>query len=184
MDFVLFDTVCPEVAREDNLTIEITDSSNPCHLPKGYYSFFEFYCQTIDCDCCHVMMDVFNRETSERVAVLRYGWRSQAFYQDLAKRHNELVWEAFYGPQLAANSPHTSVSQGLLSLFAKLIQGNPDYVEQLQRHYYQFKETVSQQACQTGLVGDGETVYIQPDSLCPCGSGQPYEACCLKKSPH
>jgi len=60
-------------------TRSITIRNNP-GLPDDDYGFLETYCDDEDCDRRRVMFNVTSRRINKIVAVIAYGWESEAFY--------------------------------------------------------------------------------------------------------
>jgi len=55
--------------------------NNPYGLPADEYGLLESYCDEEDCDCRRVFFNVAARKRDEIIAVVTYGWETEAFYR-------------------------------------------------------------------------------------------------------
>jgi hypothetical protein len=115
-------------------------------LPPDNYALVEAYCTDKNCDCRRVFINVLAQKRKEPLAVIAYGWESEAYYRkwyggkddDLAR----MVVDEMMGPILNSASPQSKLAPALLELVRDLISKDPAYVARLKRHYQMFKEKV------------------------------------------
>ncbi len=183
MNFERYDLLLPDDAIEESLMLEV-EGENPLEIPAGQYVFIESYCAQPDCDCCLVILHVYHLASDKLMAMLRYGWRDVAFYQEQLREETKTP-AVLSGVGLVDDSMDNPASRALLRLFETVVQNKTGYVNQLQAHYYQFKEAILLRHIEQGLVSEPtRTVFTGQDSPCPCGSGLPYQRCCLSSTKH
>jgi hypothetical protein len=96
-------------------------------LPKGDYSFFEYYCTDKGCDCRRVTLCVIERTKKREMAVISMGF-------DLD--------DDFSGPYLDDMHPQSPGAQQLLEMFVSGLNLNPPFLELLYRHYREMRGKV------------------------------------------
>jgi len=115
-------------------------------LPADEYGLFEAYCDDEDCDCRRVFFNVISRKRNDLVAVVAYGWESEAFYKKWwgGEPDNEikrLAINEMRGLVLNSASPQSELAPAILKLVAHLLEDS-EYVARIKRHYQMFKEKV------------------------------------------
>lgn len=96
-------------------------------LPKGDYSFFEYYCTDKGCDCRRVTLCVVERTKGRQMAVIGMGF-------DLD--------DDFSGPYLDDMHPQSAGAPQLLEMFVDGLNLNPPFLELLYRHYREVRGKV------------------------------------------
>ena len=151
-----FHSRCPVTAVLD--TRSITVFSDP-KIPKGDYGFFESYCPDPGCDCRRVMLFVYSRDDLSTVlATINYGWESVAFYTKWIHGDAETA-EEMTRPTLEPFGEQSEFAEELLGLARTALIGDPNYVEQLKRHYAEFRAASprEERPRRTGLRGPAFT---------------------------
>lgn len=119
------------------------DEGNYPGVPADEYALLEAYCNDKNCDCQRVFFNVASRNQERIVAVVTYGWESEAFYRkwyggkddDLAR----MVVSEMMGLGLNSASPQSHIAPALLAPIRDILL-DPAYVARLKRHYQIFKE--------------------------------------------
>lgn len=124
-----------------NETRSVTTRSSP-GLPDDDFGFLEAYCNDENCDCRRVMFNVASKKRKEIVAVIAYGWESEAFYARWYRRNDPDIIREMQGPILNLGSKQSELAPALLRLARKTLLIDPAYLERLKRHYQIFKEKV------------------------------------------
>jgi hypothetical protein len=95
-------------------------------IPKGSYSFTEWYCTDPGCDCRRVVIRVDN-EKNKTKAVINFGFDQK---------------DAFGGPYLDGSSAQAPYASELVSFFVDSLNGDHQLLDRLYRHYRQVREQV------------------------------------------
>jgi hypothetical protein len=88
-------------------------------IPKGTYGFIECYCTDKGCDCRRTTLFVLNKKMQEK-AVISMGFDPN---DDMA------------GPFLDDLHKQSPFAGHLLEIFVQLVNGQPEFVEAMHRHY-------------------------------------------------
>ena len=181
----------PKLAASELRTITVAPGSGST-VPAGRYAFLELYCDERGCDCRRVTIAVFADRQGEAVAHISLGFDSA---DDMA------------GPFLDRLNPQASYAPELLRIFTDMINSDPSYLAQLQRHYVFYKErcegrryagaTFERPGAVKRVAADQPpmpslakllgtepiTPVRRPTTVgrtdpCPCGSGKKYKQCC------
>jgi hypothetical protein len=121
-----------ELALREMRLIEVRGSKD---LPDGEYTLVESYCSEPGCDCRRVLLQIFTRDNSQPLAFVSYGWAPREFY---AQRCGGDDFD-YCGPYLEPMAGQSAQAQALLEL-VRVALSDPDYVEQLKRHYAMFRQ--------------------------------------------
>jgi hypothetical protein len=111
-------------------------------LPDDEYGFLEAYCNDENCDCQRVMFNVASRRLNKIVAVIAYGWESDAFYARWYRHDDPDIIQQMKGPILNPGSEQSAFAPALLKVVNDTLLADPAYIERLKRHYRMFKEKV------------------------------------------
>jgi hypothetical protein len=122
-------------------TRSITLQNDP-KLPDDDYGFIEAYCNDEDCDCQRVLFNIASQNQKKMVAVIAYGWESEAFYAKWYSRNDPDIIREMQGPILNSASEQSRLAPALLELVRNLLLTDPAYIDRLKRHYQLFKEKV------------------------------------------
>ena len=76
MAFLGLSELLPEVAENETRSI-IFFENRIGFPPAGQYTFFELFCDELNCDCRNAMIFVYYAEEKRIVAQLRYFWKSR-----------------------------------------------------------------------------------------------------------
>jgi hypothetical protein len=144
MAYTLFQELFPETALTETRTAKIPVGNS--WLPADEYGLLEAYCDEEDCDCRRVFFNVISRKRNDLVAVVAYGWESEAFYTKWygGEPDNEielLAIQEMRGLVLNDASPQSELAPAILKLVAHLLT-DPAYEARIKRHYRIFKEKV------------------------------------------
>jgi hypothetical protein len=142
MYFAPFYERFPEMAKCE--TRSVTVRGNP-DLPDGEYGLIEAFCNRPNCDCCRVMFYILRPHERNPLAVIAYGWESDAFYARWYGQNDPRVIQEMQGPNLNFGSPQSSLAPVLLRLVEQILQ-DEDYVARVKRHYRLFKDAVNADA--------------------------------------
>ena len=144
MSYDLFVEQFPELGWKETRSVTVLPM-NSYGLPVDEYGLVEAYCSDKDCDCRRVFLNIASRKKEEIIAVVTYGWETEAFYQKwFGGIDNEISRQAvkeMVGLGLNAASPQSKYANAALKLVEDLLQ-DPNYVARLKRHYQMFKEKV------------------------------------------
>jgi len=144
MPFTPFADICPQIARRETRSLEITE--NP-KIPAGTYTFYDNYCDNPYCDCKCVVVEVESQASPANIlAVLTYGWETSDFYAELLLGDEHTTAEP--GVQVNSDGKPSRHAEGLRDILEKYIVENPDYATVLQSHYDAVKATVGLGATQ------------------------------------
>ncbi|MDP1545977.1 MAG: hypothetical protein Q8L87_08135 [Anaerolineales bacterium] len=143
MAYTLFQELFPETMLTETRTVTVPAGNSL--LPADEYGLLEAYCDEEDCDCRRVFFNVISRRRNDLVAVVAYGWESEAFYRKwYGEPDNEierLAIQEMRGLVLNDASPQSELAPAILKLVAHLLT-DPAYEARIKRHYQIFKEKV------------------------------------------
>lgn len=144
MSYELFQVLFPKTTLTETRTAKIPEGNS--FLPADEYGLLEAYCDEEDCDCRRVFFNVISRKRNDLVAVVAYGWESEAFYKKWwgGEPDNEierLAIKEMRGLVLNSASPQSELAPAILKLVAHLLEDS-EYVARIKRHYKMFKEKV------------------------------------------
>lgn len=142
MYFAPFHELFPEIAQKETRTL--TALNHP-QLPRGDYALVEAYCNDVNCDCRRVMFNVLRRSTNTYVAVIAFGWESEAFYARWLGDNDSMEARELQGPILNWGSEQSDLAPVLLAEM-KMVLSDEMYVDRLRRHYMMYKAAIAYQA--------------------------------------
>jgi len=140
----------PFFERFGDLALKETRSAtvfenNEYGLPPDEYGLFESYCNDKNCDCRRVFFNVVSRKTNKPIAVVTYGWETEAFYQKWFGGGNDpfsrKMAKEMVGVGLNFGSPQSKHAKAILKLVENILR-DPNYVERIKQHYKMFREMV------------------------------------------
>ncbi len=135
MPYIPLHTLCPGIAEKETRVITLTQYDNVFHLPAGDYAFIELFCN--ECDCRRVFLNVLmNRKI---VATIAYGWGNLSYYRKEFKGFSKKDIQDFKGPALDTFQYQTAISDRVFNMFNSLLFPDKDYLDRIERHYYQFR---------------------------------------------
>jgi hypothetical protein len=143
MSYEPFHERFPDLAARETRSFTILEG-HPT-LPADEYALLEAYCNDIDCDCGRVFFNVVSKKRMAIMAVVTFGWESEAFYRKWYGETDEelarMVVGEMMGLGLNSASPQSKIAPALLAPIREVLL-DPDYVARLKRHYRIFKEKV------------------------------------------
>jgi hypothetical protein len=144
MPYELFQELFPETALTETRAVTIPKGDSL--LPADEYGLLEAYCDDEDCDCRRVFFNVVSRKRNDVVAVVAFGWESEAFYTkwwggEPTNEMERLAIQEMRGLVLNSASPQSELAPAILKLVAWLLT-DAAYVARIKRHYRMFKEKV------------------------------------------
>jgi hypothetical protein len=132
-----------ELALRETRSFTIT--GNHPRLPADEYALLEAYCNDRNCDCRRVFFNVASKKQQKIVAVVTFGWESEAFYRKWYGGEDDeltrMVVSEMMGLGLNSGSPQSEIAPALLAPIREILL-DPAYVARLKRHYRVFKEKV------------------------------------------
>ena len=142
--YEMFQELFPEIALTETRAAKIPVGNSL--LPADEYGLLEAYCDDEDCDCRRVFFNVISRKRNDLVAVVSYGWESEAFYTkwyggEPDNEFERLAINEMRGLVLNSASPQSELAPAILKLVAQLLE-DPAYTARIKRHYQMFKEKV------------------------------------------
>jgi len=144
MPFTPFADICPQIARRETRSLEITGGPK---IPGSTYTFYVNYCDNPYCDCKCVVIEVESQSSPANIlAVLTYGWETADFYAELLLDELHTIPES--GVQVNSDGKRSRHADVLRDIFEDYISNNPDYVTVLQSHYDAVKATMGLGATQ------------------------------------
>ena len=141
MLFSPFEAYFPEIAMRETRTV-IVRGWSPFKLPAGEYAFPELFCDEPGCDCRRVFFYVVSPTSSSPLAVVAYGWETDAFYAQWAHEDDPQVIHQLKGPVLNLGSPQSRYAPEFLRLIDKALLQDPAYMQRLKAHYDLFRRQV------------------------------------------
>ncbi len=120
MYFAPFYELFPELAEKETRTL--TAFNHPL-LPRDDYALVESYCDDVNCDCRRVMFNILRRSTNSIVAVIAFGWESEAFYARWLGDDDLMDVRDLQGPILNWGSPQSDLAPALLAQM-KIVLGD------------------------------------------------------------
>lgn len=167
----------PIEAEQETVLI---DTSNNDVLPANAYALIEFCCTNPTCHCREMLIYVEAKTSLDPLkfdrfepptAVLKYVLR-----YPVSNRNPSFLDQAEQSPY----------AQRVRSLVMDYMKMNPNFVDQLHRHYAMMKTIkehlniyTEQTSSMTSIRQDNKTGR---NEACSCGSGQKYKKCCLLKN--
>ncbi|HEY5730412.1 MAG TPA: hypothetical protein VIS72_10200 [Anaerolineales bacterium] len=134
-----------ELALNETRSFTVDEGNYP-GLPADEYALLEAYCNDKNCDCRRVFFNVVSRKRQDIMAVVTYGWESEAFYRKWYGGGNDeltrMAVSEMMGLGLNSASPQSRVAPALLAPIRDILLDDPAYVARLKRHYQIFKEKV------------------------------------------
>ncbi len=109
-------------------------------LPDGRYRFVEFYCDAPGCNCCRVIVQVWD-EGDNILAGISYGWESPEFYARWSGDGDMAAAREMASATLGLFLPQSKYAEVLLGEFEKVI-AEPEYMELLRSHYAEARSGV------------------------------------------
>ena len=174
-DLIPFHLLFPEIAEREIRDFTLLGKRGA--RPKTY-GLLEAYCPDPACDCRRVMINVVDVDHLKGgyLASISFGFDRDA---DMA------------GPFLDPLNPQSPLAEMLLGHVA-IVLSDQAYVERLELHYGLVKKAASpahpaHAKPLTWLAEDDEIQPLRPkpragrNDPCPCGSGEKYKNCCLRK---
>ncbi len=144
MTYDLFVEKFPELGWKETRSATVFPS-NSYELPADEYGLIEAYCSDKNCDCQRVFLNIASRKKQEIIAVVTYGWETEAFYQKWFgggdSEMSRMAVKEMVGLGLNFGSPQSKYAKAALKLVENVLQ-DPYYVERIKRHYKMFKEAV------------------------------------------
>jgi hypothetical protein len=166
--------IFPEIGLKRYQLIVLTELQNEFGLPVGEYVFMDAHCQSKDCDCRRMMIEVhfcpLSQENPRQVATLSYGWEPISFYYKWFGSKDPMMLD-FKGPSVEINSRSSPVANGCLDLF-KTIISKPGIIERYKRHY-----TIAKMV-QKMRIPKELLPYAHTRQPCDCKSGELFLNCC------
>ena len=148
-----------ELAWKETRSMTVFDDPR---LAGDEFGFIELYCNDENCDCRRVFFNVISQKRQETVAVIAYGWESQAFYAKWYRLNEPKIIQQMQGPILNPGSPQSELAPGLLEKVRDVLLTDPAYIERLQRHYRMFKEKVDPKHFKPARTSESKTPLKSP----------------------
>ena len=144
MSFEPFYERFQELAATETRSLTILEP-NGFNLAADKYTLLELYCNDKKCDCQRVMFDVISEKKNKLVAVVAYGWESEAYYykwfggsdRSLAS----LAVKEMHGISLNLGSQQSELAPAILEV-VRWTLNDQAYLERLKHHYQIFKANV------------------------------------------
>ena len=172
-----YDFLHPEQANDEAQVLHVHGSPL---FEDGSYFLREYYCNVRGCDCRRAVIKVMWQERREVVATIGC-FLPAAELPEGADRFS-----------LDPDNEQTPASPVWLEALRQLVESDPGYLEQLERHYASFKEAVEDpahpdhQRIARGSFADGPRTPVRragpkvgANDPCPCGSGRKHKRCCM-----
>ena len=144
MSYDLFVERFPELGWKETRSTTVF-ANNSYGLPADEYGLIEAYCSDKDCDCRRVFLNIASRKKEEIIAVVTYGWETEAFYQKwfggIDNEMSRMAVKEMVGLGLNSASLQSKYKHAALKLVEDLLQ-DPNYVTRIKHHYQMFKEKV------------------------------------------
>lgn len=133
-----------ELAWKETRTVTVF-AGTEYGLPADEYGLLEAYCNDKKCDCRRVFFNIAARKRNEIIAVVTYGWETEAFYRKWFgggdDKMSRMAVKEMTGLGLNSASHQSKFAPAALELVKDVLQ-DPNYVARIKRHYKMFKETV------------------------------------------
>ncbi len=139
MAYIPFYNICQEIAEKETRVITLQHNDNEFNLPKGDYAFIELFCD--ECDCRRVFLQVVMNQ--KIVTTIAYGWEKLSYYRKEFKGFEEKEIKEIKGPSIDSFLHQSNISNQVFEMFHMLLFSNKEYMNQITKHYYQFKEALN-----------------------------------------
>jgi len=159
MPYEPFDERFGELAWKETRSLTVFDDPR---LAGDEFGFIEAYCNDENCDCRRVFFNVISRKRKEIVAVIAFGWESEAFYAKWYRRNDPAIIRQMQGPILNPGSPQSELAPALLKKVREVLLADPAYVARLKRHYQIFKEKVDPKHFKPARSSTSHTSFKSP----------------------
>ena len=180
MPFQPFHELFREIAEQETRSVKVTNDPD---LPDDSYGVLEAYCNDPGCDCRRVFFNILASNQKKVLAVIAFGWESDAFYAKWMGTTNKQLIKEMQGPILNLASPQSKYAAKLLGLINNVVLQDKSYIERLERHYNLFRQEIDK-GLQSAESNQNNVISLSPkvgrNSPCPCGSGKKYKKCCLE----
>ncbi len=141
MSYRPFHDLFLEIARRETRSIPIGRGTE-FGLPPGRYTLIELYCADGGCDCRRVFLQVVSSAIDRPLAVIAFGWESDAFYARWARDDDPEVIHELKGPILNMASDQSNLADAILRMVSAIPLRDASYVDQLKTHYRLFRDAV------------------------------------------
>ncbi len=160
----LFFDLFPDIADKETLSIQVENEG----VPDGIYSFVEYFCDNLACQCTLVALDVLFVESKDhkkhkQIAYVNYDW-------------NKPVSET--NPVLHEEATQSDMAEAALIVFRNTLKDKTFYAENVSRHFEMIRSYV-RSGKQRPYESIKNTSKIRRNDPCFCGSGKKYKKCCL-----
>lgn len=154
--------LCPDLARTETLSIEVTQPDLP--LPPGTYHFHELYCPTPGCDCRRVLFDVVAGDDAEPLARIHYTWEDPEYYSQWLEIGAE-EGRAAAGVELDPMLDQSPIAPALETALREKLAANPEIVERIRAHYTEFKRRLEENPLPVQFAAAPSTPMSVPEIL-------------------
>jgi hypothetical protein len=128
-----------ELAWKETRSLTVFDDPR---LAGDEFGLIEAYCNDENCDCRRVFFNIISRKRKKIVAVIAFGWESEAFYAKWFRGNDPAIIQQMQGPILNPGSEQSELAPALLKVVWEFVLKDPAYIARLKRHYQMFKEKV------------------------------------------
>ena len=128
-----------ELAWKETRSLTVFDDPS---LAGDEFGLIEAYCNDENCDCRRVFFSIISRQRKGIVAVIAFGWESEAFYAKWFRANDSVIIRQMQDPILNPGSEQSELAPALLKKVREVPLADPAYVARLKRHYRMFKEKV------------------------------------------
>ena len=139
MPFQPLHELLPQLAEAETRAITLPSADNEFKLPAGTYLFVETFCNEKGCDCRKVMFSVFHNMEKMSLAVISYGWESEAFYKKWMRVNDKELARQMMKPSLNELSPQSIYAGKILNMFNCVLLPGTKYLARVKTHYGLFR---------------------------------------------
>ena len=139
-----FFMTCLETAMRETRVVTLPTEMRG--IPAGTYVFHELYCADLACDCRRVTIFICHaedEEMSDPLAVLSYGWETEAFYRNWSSATDPRYIRDLASVSINPIYPGAAYKDSLRDLFQVTIDEDEAYRNRFARHYDEFRAAIA-----------------------------------------
>ncbi len=141
MPYEAFVKIFPDIAQAETRSITILNETD-YGVPADEYALLELFCNEKKCDCRRVMFSVLSKNRQALVAVVAYGWETEAYYAKWFGSRDRTTIRELIGPILNPGSPRSDIAEGILKMIRDIVIPDTAYMDRIRKHYRMVRDKV------------------------------------------
>lgn len=168
-----FSDLFPAIAEKETLSVGVGKESTP----DGVYSFYESFCDNLNCRCTTVALSIIftkpnNRGKFEQIATMDYDWCKPISNKNPYYHVDELQ---------SKEKTQTDMAKEAMLVFRHALKLDGSYSKKLDNHFEMVRDYIRIEMQGTPKIKENNILRLGRNAPCHCGSNKKYKKCCLKK---